>query len=470
MKKYTAALLFVFSCLLSLLCGLLLLHDPFLGRVVSFLLTTGLDPLRTQLIAALLLTLGAALITAFIVRQRVGAILGAGGAFFFGYLFGFIQLELQPVHDPGGHLEALNRSVLVHSTAIMFALALLCAFIGTGVGNALAEVLWEPLIQLAQFFGKRNQTQKLPMPVTQASKTRKLLFSLLGTVIMIVLIVLASGASDLFLFSPEVGLRIVPALPKGRSYVYGTVVQDEVTSAVLGGQKKPFLVYLPPSYMTPQASTKRYPTLYLLHGSPGTDIDWIKGGKADQSANTLISLGKIADLILILPDGNGRTSAASEWGNSPQQNIETYVASDLVTYVDTKYRTIPDAFHRAIGGLSMGGFGAANIGIHHPDVFGTIIALGGYYRAEGDIWGNNADLVQQNSPLLVLPNKQDAWKLHFFLGAATKDQPYNTDTKQFAQELTNLHIPYTFDLENGSHEWTVWQVQLYHALLWLHWG
>jgi enterochelin esterase-like enzyme len=400
----------------------------------------------------------------------LGAILGAGGAFFFGYLLGFIQLELQPVSDPGGHLEPLNGSVLVHNASIMFALAFLCAFIGAGVGNALAEVLWEPLFQLAQFLGKRNQTQKLPIPVTQTSKSRKLLFSLLGTLAMIVLIVLASGASDLLRFSPDVGLRVAPALPNGQSYVYGTVVQDEVTSAALGGQKKPFLVYLPPSYMTPQGSTKRYPTLYLLHGSPGTDIDWLKGGKADQSANTLISLGKIPDLIMILPDGNGRSDAPSEWGNSPQQNIETYIASDLVTYVDKKYRTIPDLSHRAIGGLSMGGFGAANIGIHHPDVFGTIIALGGYYRAEGPVWGNNAALLQENSPLLVLPNKQDAWKSHFFLGAATKDQPYNADTKQFAQELTNLHIPYTFDLEDGSHSWAVWQIQLYHALLWLHWG
>jgi S-formylglutathione hydrolase FrmB len=63
-----------------------------------------------------------------------------------------------------------------------------------------------------------------------------------------------------------------------------------------------------------------------------------------------------------------------------------------------------------------------------------------------------------------------AWNLHIFLGAATKDQPYYADTLRFVQELQRLHIPYHLDIESGYHSWRVWQVQFYHALLWLHWG
>ncbi|HJT55419.1 MAG TPA: alpha/beta hydrolase-fold protein, partial [Ktedonobacteraceae bacterium] len=135
-----------------------------------------------------------------------------------------------------------------------------------------------------------------------------------------------------------------------------------------------------------------------------------------------------------------------------------------------RYRTIADAAHRAIAGLSMGGFGAMNIAIHHPNVFGYVSSLGGYYRAEGSIWGNNAAYMRENSPIEVLPTDKQAWHLHIFIGAATKDQPYYTDAKQFAQELSKLHIPYQLDIVNGSHSWGVWQIQMYHTLLWLRWG
>jgi S-formylglutathione hydrolase FrmB len=242
-------------------------------------------------------------------------------------------------------------------------------------------------------------------------------------------------------------------------------------SQALGGQTKPFIVYLPPSYYTRQGQNRRYPTLYLLHGSPGNYQDWIMAGKADQSADSLIAQQKIPELIMVLPDGNGRISP-SEWGNSynQSQKMETFVAVDLVRYIDQHFRTIAQPADRAIGGLSMGGFGAMNIAVHHSEVFGTAISLGGYYNAENAVWGNNVEYKQQNSPAKVLPNDRQAWKLHIFLGAATQDQPYYRDTMQFAHELDSLSIPYHLDIEKGYHSWTVWEVQMYKALLWLHWG
>ena len=108
--------------------------------------------------------------------------------------------------------------------------------------------------------------------------------------------------------------------------------------------------------------------------------------------------------------------------------METFVATELVHYVDSKYRTIAEPAYRGIGGLSMGGFGAMNIAVHHPDVFGFVISLGGYYMAEGSVWGNNAASIGANSPQDTLPANRSAWNLHIFLGAATKDQPYYADT------------------------------------------
>jgi len=296
--------------------------------------------------------------------------------------------------------------------------------------------------------------------------------------------VIASSATDLFLYSPDIGLHSIPHIGKptiaqtGNSTVVeaipstGAIVTDSLVSPSLGGQIRTILVYLPPTYNTSFGQNKRYPVLYLLHGSPGQAHDWFTGGKADQSADTLIDLGKIPELIIVSPDGNGQSGAPSEWANSYNQHqlMESYLANDVVKYIDSHYRTIPDAANRGIGGLSMGAFGATNIAMHHPDIFGSVISLGGYYYAEGGIWGNNAAYIRQNSPADVIPTQKQAWKLLFFLGDGVQDQPYLADTQNFARELNRLHIVYHLDIQKGYHAWTTWQTEIYRALLWLRWG
>jgi hypothetical protein len=113
----------------------------------------------------------------------------------------------------------------------------------------------------------------------------------------------------------------------------------------------------------------------------------------------------------------------------------------------------------------MGGFGAMNIAIHQPDIFGTVVSLGGYYRADRGIWGAMPTISNRTSPIEVLPNDQAAWKLHIRLGAGTQDEPYNSDTEEFAHLFDSLSIPYHLDLEKGGHSWDVWAAQLYNALL-----
>ncbi|HEY6286660.1 MAG TPA: alpha/beta hydrolase-fold protein [Ktedonobacteraceae bacterium] len=481
-------LLFLISLAIALMSGILLFNPAVIGNVSSAIIGVGLDPLRAQLIAALLLTLATAFLGAAFGRRKLGAILGAWIIFSFGYLNGFIQLEMQPTYDPGGLLEPLDMGALIHTSITMTALALLCAFCGAAIGVTLSEVLLDPLYRLVQsvwdrYSHKEEETQQLYAATSQTTA-----FTTIGAwlvaIAMIGLIVLASSATELFIYSPDTGLHTVPYIVKpaitptgtstevGTIPSFGTIVTDSLVSPTLGGQKRTIVVYLPPTYNSHIGQNKRYPVLYLLHGSPGQAHDWFTAGKADQSADTLIALGKIPELIMVLPDGNGRPGATSEWANSYDQRqlIESYVVNDVVKYIDSKYRTIPDAANRAIGGLSMGGFGAMNIAVHHPDIFGSVISLGGYYYAEGGIWGNNAVYMQQNSPADVLLAKKQAWKLLFFLGAGTQDQPYYTDTQQFAQELDALHIPYHLDIQKGYHSWTIWQTQMYNALLWLHWG
>ena len=476
-----SAIQFYLALCVTLLSAALLFSERIMGSLITMIIDLGLDPLRAQLIAALLLTGGAALGGAACGRRKGGAMVGGGIAFWLGYLANFLQLEQRPFYDPAGYLEVLNEGVLVQRAAVMLALGLLSAFLGAAVGVALGEVLLDPLYRLLALIWHRRihpddgRTLRLQSATGQyaapARATRGLVGSWVAAGLMLLLLVLASSSVDLFEFSPDSGLHSMFS-PNNGVPAHGTIVEDSLLSPALGGQRRSFLVYLPPSYFTPQGRTKRYPTLYLLHGSPGGEYDWLTGGKADQSADALIASGKIPELLLILPDGNGRPGETSEWGNSfdGHQLMETSIAIDLVRYVDRHYRTLADPAYRGIGGLSMGGFGAMNIAVHHPDIFGFVISLGGYYHAEGSVWGNNAACIRANSPADVLPGQKRAWNLRMYIGAATKDQPYYTAARQFVQELAQLHIAYHFDVLYGYHAWNVWQTQLYHALLWLHWG
>jgi enterochelin esterase-like enzyme len=478
--RFLPVLWFSVSLFMALLAGTLFYHYGVTDSLSSLIINMGIDPLRSQFIAALVISAGVAFVGATLGQRKLGAIVGAGLVFYFRYLTDFIQTQLRPVSDPGGHLEPLNAGMLIHTSFMMVALALLSAFVGAAVGIAFAQsVLYPPyhLLHLIwQRYVQRNasttNTTSVIASASDSSSTPTIMIRCLGMVLLVVLLILAADSSDLFIISPDEGLHAPPSIHGVSQRSHGAIVQDAVVSAALGGQKRSFLVYLPPSYRTPQGQKKRYPVLYLLHGSPGQPKDWLNGGQASQSADTLIATGQIPELLLVIPDGSGRPGATPEWANSldQRQRIETYVTSDLIQYVDKHYRTIPDAAHRGLAGLSMGGFGAMNIAVHHPDLFGWVISLGGYYQAEGAIWGHNAAYMQANSPLLTIQHMRAAWKLHIYLGAATRDQPYYKDTQQFMAVLNKLHIPYHFDLQNGYHSWRIWQIQIYHAYTWLEWG
>ena len=139
------------SLLLALLSGVWLFNTSFQGELTNTIISAGLDPLRAALIAALVLSAGAALCGAAVGRRKVAAMVGAGAFFCTSYLADFIHLELQPAYDPGGNLERLNENMLIHTAFVMLALALLAAFIGSATGVALGEVLFDPPFRFVQF-------------------------------------------------------------------------------------------------------------------------------------------------------------------------------------------------------------------------------------------------------------------------------------------------------------------------------
>jgi S-formylglutathione hydrolase FrmB len=187
--------------------------------------------------------------------------------------------------------------------------------------------------------------------------------------------------------------------------ILGAVQAITVTSAALGGWPDPVLVVLPPGYAS--HPRLRYPVLYLLHGVPGLPDQFLNVGQAATAEATLVAEGRMKPVILVMPAGSRSFLADQEWadGIRPGSGWETFIARDLVAAIDARYRTIAAAGGRGIAGLSEGGYGALNIGLHHPGEFGVLESWSGYMTADPipAIFGRSPAVRAYNSPLTWAP-------------------------------------------------------------------
>jgi len=128
-------------------------------------------------------------------------------------------------------------------------------------------------------------------------------------------------------------------------------------------------VYLPPSY---GASEKQYPVVYYL---PGYGDSNVIGFRLPGDMDALIESGKVNEMIIVVAGGDSKMGG-SFYVNSPVTgNWEDYIVKDVVSFVDSQFRTLPQAQSRGITGHSMGGFGALNIAMHNPDVFSAVYSM-----------------------------------------------------------------------------------------------
>ena len=140
--------------------------------------------------------------------------------------------------------------------------------------------------------------------------------------------------------------------------LYEVTVSSE---QVRGDQKIRILV---PTDYTTSGPSRHYPVLYLLHGAYGGAGDWTGGGSAESTTNN-------ASLITVMPNGDP-FGFYTNWvlpGDAAPQNWRTYHMEQLVPWIDLNLRTVAKKGGRAIGGLSMGGFGAINYAERYSDNF-----------------------------------------------------------------------------------------------------
>ncbi len=170
----------------------------------------------------------------------------------------------------------------------------------------------------------------------------------------------------------------------------GTIVIEELDSGALHGNRlgdpsrREIPVYLPPEY-APEGH-RRYPVIYWLHGFTGIGYSSINRALWTPSLPELMDQvirGGVPPAILVMPDGSTRYGG-SQYLNSPATGrYEDYIVTDLVPYIDRRYRTKAAAAHRGLSGKSSGGYGALVLAMRHPDVFGGVASHSGdmYFEA-----------------------------------------------------------------------------------------
>ena len=162
----------------------------------------------------------------------------------------------------------------------------------------------------------------------------------------------------------------------------GTLLHDTVFSPALRGNAlgdspwRAVDVYLPASYAA--SPGRRYPVIYLLHGFDADEAWWTTRRVSIHTAlDSLVAAGQAREAILVMPDAFN-TYAGSFYANSPTMGRwADFVARDLVRHVDGRYRTLRRPEARALGGYSMGGYGAFTLAAEHPGTFGLVYALSG---------------------------------------------------------------------------------------------
>jgi S-formylglutathione hydrolase FrmB len=156
-------------------------------------------------------------------------------------------------------------------------------------------------------------------------------------------------------------------------------------------------VYLPPGFTT----ARRYPVLYLLHGLPGSPASYYSGlDLADRADETIARTGR--PFIAVMPVGGPLVDAAdAEWAGV----WDDYVVRDVVPWVDRHLPTTRDRASRALAGLCAGGYGAMDIALRSPRLFGTVEAWEGYFAPvfrDGPFVHASPSVLAANNPTLLV--------------------------------------------------------------------
>jgi S-formylglutathione hydrolase FrmB len=249
------------------------------------------------------------------------------------------------------------------------------------------------------------------------------------------------------------------------------------TSAVPGGAT--YSVFLPPTYA---AGGGPYPVLYFLHDAFGDDrVLWRNGVIA--RLDSAMRAGTLPEFLVVCPDGDGGWFSKSHDG---RWRYEDLVTVDLPREIDARFRTLPGGSARGITGISMGGYGAMKIALHHPGDYGSVSGLSAalismdwkaverisffarrqLHRVFGSSPADNSFAENDVWRLAAARGRWDAPFDVFLLGGTQDKYGLGGVAAQYADFLNRHGIRATARIEPGVHDWPYWRDAMMEIARW----
>ena len=255
----------------------------------------------------------------------------------------------------------------------------------------------------------------------------------------------------------------------------GQVSTDQFNSTTLK-RPYPYTMYWPDA---PPQDGASYPVIYLLHGSLGSEQDWLAKGGLEATADRLIAEGQIPPVIVVMP------GSKSWWLDGYNEAAETALLKDLIPHIEATLPVSKRREKRFVAGLSAGGYGATRLALLHPELFGAAAALSpavydpippehssayqhpAFLDASGEfdlaLWGKS------NYPSYWDSYIAQSAIVPFYITSGDHDE---FDIARHAAILfTRLrrHQPDAVELRivDGGHDWNVWSNTLPDTLIFL---
>ena len=211
------------------------------------------------------------------------------------------------------------------------------------------------------------------------------------------------------------------------------------------GTLRPGLVYLPPGF----TRAERYPVVYLLHGMPGSPSEYPDGTGLVSFADEAIASGTMRPFIAVMPAAGPRRQYNGEWAGAWERGL----VEQTVPWVDANLPTIAGRRGRVIAGLSAGGFGAVDIAVRHPDLFGAAESWSGYFDPlrDGPFKQATVAMLAGHDPTLLVRSERALLRrdgLRFFVSSGPSHSHWfkESATVGFARELQSLGLPVKLQL------------------------
>jgi S-formylglutathione hydrolase FrmB len=206
---------------------------------------------------------------------------------------------------------------------------------------------------------------------------------------------------------------------------------------------------------------EKLPVVYVLHGGGGDFREWTNYSNVAKFAERHV--------LVVMPDGNSSYYVNS--ATMPEDRYEDYIVKDLVSDVEARFPVATDRSHRAIAGISMGGFGAVKLALSHPDLFVMVAGMSSaidvprrpfsikrisQWRHHSSIFGPWGSATRREKDPFVLAESADPGKTPFFYLTCGEQERLMPANRQFVALLDRKRIPHVFVPGPGGHDWNQW--------------